>query len=103
MIGKIISDHSGLTKLLGGEVAQVYEPIVELDVIDDEWKALKKEIDAANGDTVKIKLAIDKAGLSNVDGLYDYVMNQVKNGEVIDNESVNNLIQTQNYTKSRRF
>ena len=46
---------------------------------------------------VKIKLAIDKAGLSDVDGLNDYVINQVNNGKKIDNESVNSLIQSQNY------
>ena len=97
MIGKIISDRLGLTKLLGGEVNQVYKPIVKLDVIDDEWKTLINEIKAANGDTVKINLAIDKAGLKGVEGLQDYVMNQVNNGKEIDNGSINNLIQTQNY------
>lgn len=97
MIGKNISDRFGLTELLGGKVAQVYEPIVELYVEDDEWKTLINEIKAADGDTVKIKLAIDKAGLSDVDGLNDYVINQVNNGKKIDNESVNSLIQSQNY------
>lgn len=97
MIGKIISDRFGLTELLGGEVAQVYEPIVQLRVNDDEWKTLINEIKAANRDTVKIKLAIDKAGLSDVDGLNDYIINQVNNGKNIDNESVNSLIQSQNY------
>lgn len=54
MIGKIISDRSGFTKLLGGEVNQVYEPIVKLDGTTNKKISFETGI-SINDDIIKIK------------------------------------------------
>lgn len=100
MIGKIIADASGFTEKLGGKKNGKFEEIHEIKVKDYEWEKFKQEVKVADGDEIKIKAAIDDSELKqlkNLDGLYDYALNQSKAGKDVDLGSVNNLIQTQNY------
>lgn len=101
MIGKIIADFSGLTEKLGGQKHKKIEQrntIVEVN--KTEWDKFQQEVKAADGDEIKIKAAIDDSELKqlkNLDGLYDYAVERSNAGKDVDLDSVNNLIQTQNY------
>ena len=104
MIGKIIADFSGLTEKWGGEKNGGFDEIKQIKtnigVNRTEWEKFKQEVKAADGDEIKIKAAIDDSELKqlkNLDGLYDYAVNQSSAGKDVDLGSVNNLIQTQNY------
>lgn len=104
MIGKIIADFSGLTEKWGGEKNGGFDEIkpikLDTEVNTDKWDKFKQEVKAANGDTVKIKAAIDNSELKqlkNLDGLYDYAVKQSSAVKDVDLDSVNNLIQAQNY------
>lgn len=104
MLGKIIADYIGLTEKLGENKNQKYKEIEKIDVgvkVDEtEWDKFQQEVKAADGDTIKIKAAIDDSELQqlkNLDGLYDYAVEQSKAGKDVDLGSVNKLIQTQNF------
>lgn len=93
-----------MTKKLGGQRKDRFEelnPITKEVKIDwNEWKKFKQEVKAADGDTIKIKVAIDDSELQDlkrIDGLYDYAVEQSKLGKDVDLGSINALIQTQNY------
>lgn len=104
MIGKIIADFSGLTEKLDGQKNGTFDKIkpikLDTEVNTDKWEKFKQEVKAADGDEIKIKAAIDDSELKqlkNLDGLYDYAVNQSSAGKDVDLGSVNNLIQNQNY------
>lgn len=102
MIGKIIADASGLTDKWGGQKNEKYKEIHKIDykVDDSKWDKFQAEVKAADGDTIKIKTAIDDSELQQLkklDRLYDYAVEQSKAGKDVDLGSVNKMIQTQNY------
>lgn len=89
MLGKIAADAWGWTEKLGGEKNQVVKIRTEVD--KDEVKDLEKEIAKLDGDEVRIRAAVDKSSLRDIDGLADYAVSQSKNGKSISFEGVNQL------------
>lgn len=92
MIGKTILDSIGWTKKLGGVTQPKIEPILEIDNLKDFW-LFKADIDDLEKDPVQVDLYLKTHGLEQVEGLKDYILNN----DNIKQDSVNNLIQTQNY------
>ncbi len=101
MIGKIIADASGLTEKWGGQKKDKFKELVEIKMNNTEWDKFQQEVKAADGDTIKIKAAIDDSELKDlkrIDRLYNYAVEQSKEGKDVDLGDVNNMIQTQNQT-----
>lgn len=86
----------GLTEKLDGTKSGKFETLVEVD--RKQFDKLKSDIKAANGDEVKIKAVVDDSQLKNIEGVYNYILKQQKNANPLNQDSINDLIQTQNYT-----
>lgn len=92
LIGKTILDKSGITEFFGGEIN--IKDIKPLPIYVDrtDWVNFKSEINDLEKDPVQVDLYLKAHGLDQVEGLKDYILNND-----IKQDSVNNLIQTQNY------
>lgn len=93
MIGKIISDHFGLTEFFGGTVKPKIS--FETEVDDDELDDLKAKISSLDGDEIRIRAAVDESSLKDIDGLADYAVDRAKQGKEINEEGVNKLLEKQ--------
>lgn len=93
MIGKIISDHLGITKFFGGTVNNKIN--FETKVDDFELDKLKSKIETLDGDEIRIRAAVDESSLKDIDGLANYAVDRTKQGKDINKEGVTELINTQ--------
>ena len=91
MIGKIVLDKIGITNKLGGEIVKKVQIISDFPN-ETKFNHFKSEIDRLEKDPVQVDLYLKTHGLDKVEGLKDYILNND-----IKQDSVNNLIQTQNY------
>lgn len=92
MIGKTLLDKSGITKFFGGEINIKDIKPLPIYVDDTAWENFKADLDRLEKDPVQVDLYLKTHGLDKVEGLKDYILNND-----IKQDSVNNLIQTQNY------
>lgn len=90
LIGKTILDSIGWTEKLGGTTQPKITPIVEMNDLD--FWLFKRDLETLEKDPVQVDLYLKTHGLDKVEGLRDYILNND-----IKQDSVNNLIQTQNY------
>lgn len=91
LIGKTILDSIGWTEKLGGTTQPKITPIVEMNDLD--FWLFKRDLESIEKDPVQVDLYLKThGGLDKVEGLKDYILNND-----IKQDSVNNLIQTQNY------
>lgn len=79
MIGKIISDRLGITELLGGTVNKKIN--FETEVDDNELNKLQAKIRTLEGDELRIRSAIGKSSLKDINGLADYAVDRAKQGK----------------------
>ena len=85
-------DSISWTEKIGGNInTKNIEPI-PIYVDKTDWKNFKKEIDFLEKDPVQVDLYLKAHGLEQVEGLKEYILNND-----IQQGSVNELIQTQNY------
>lgn len=88
-LGKIISDNIGLTEALGGAKNATLN--FDTKVNKKEVNKLKAEIKALDGDEVRIRAAVDRSSLKNIDGLADYAVQRAKDGKDISLGGVKEL------------
>ena len=91
MIRKILLDKFGTTEFLDGDIT-AKKVDINPSLNESGYNKLVAKLNAIEKDPVQVDLYLKTHGLDKVEGLKDYILNND-----IKQDSVNNLIQTQNY------
>ena len=91
MIGKILLDKFGVTEFLGRDITK--KKVANIPTFNEStYNDLIAQLNTLENDPVQVDLYLKAHGLNEVEELKNYILNNN-----IKRDSVNNLIQTQNY------